>query len=306
MTIVAQSEKALVAKAKHLQATGNVTSWELADVYASLKHAGWTVRKIADECESNRETVRRFCVIVTHYCVKNERPSFWQAFQDVDKKTKAAIAARQIESRAASVANVAITPEVRHGDFREVLSDIPDESVDLIFTDPPYSRTALDLFADLGKFAARVLTKGGNLITYFGQALLPEVVGHLVDSGLIYRWLICVRHEVGPARMTMPKVAVHQKPLLWFSKGVPFQSEFVADLIHSKRPDKKEHDWQQSSVEAEYLIERLSPKGGMVIDPFAGSGTTLIVAKKLGRAYVGAEIDETHCKTTSKRLTSCK
>lgn len=210
----------------------------------------------------------------------------------------------QSKARKAAVAESKIASEVRHGDFRKVLSDVPDNSVDLIFTDPPYARTALELYQGLAEFAERVLVKGGSIVTYFGQALLPEVIAHLQNAGLTYRWLICVRHEYGPARMAMPKVAVHQKPLLWFSKGIPFQSDFVADLINSKKPDKIDHDWQQSTEEAEYLISRLSPEGGMVIDPFAGSGTTLVVAKKLGRAYLGAEIDETHCRAASKRLTT--
>jgi len=47
--------------------------------------------------------------------------------------------------------------EIRHGDFREVLADIPDQSVKLILTDPPYGKNYLSLWDNLGKFAARVL-----------------------------------------------------------------------------------------------------------------------------------------------------
>jgi ParB family chromosome partitioning protein len=49
--------------------------------------------------------------------------------------------------------------EVRKGDFREVLDDIPNESVDIVFTDPPYGKQYLPLWEDLAEFAARKLKK---------------------------------------------------------------------------------------------------------------------------------------------------
>jgi site-specific DNA-methyltransferase (adenine-specific) len=57
------------------------------------------------------------------------------------------------------------------------------------------------------------------------------------------------------------------------------------------RREKDAHPWQQSEAEAAYFISRLSRPAGLVVDPFCGSGTTLVAAKKLGRLYVGFEID---------------
>lgn len=50
------------------------------------------------------------------------------------------------------------------------------------------------------------------------------------------------------------------------------------------------------------LIELTTQPGQVVLDPFAGSGTTLVAAKHLGRRYVGIEIDNQHCETARKRL----
>lgn len=66
--------------------------------------------------------------------------------------------------------------EIRHGDFREVLADIPDESVPLILTDPPYADVNLPLYVDLAAFAATKLVDGGSLICYTGHSLLPAVM----------------------------------------------------------------------------------------------------------------------------------
>jgi DNA modification methylase len=53
----------------------------------------------------------------------------------------------------------------------------------------------------------------------------------------------------------------------------------------------------------QWLIEALCPAGGLVLDPFMGSGTTLVAAKLLGRRAIGIELDATHCQTAVDRLT---
>src|SRR5690606_23960988 len=54
--------------------------------------------------------------------------------------------------------------DIRLGDFREVLADVPDGSVDAIITDPPYPGEFVCLFTDLSKLAARILKPSGVLV----------------------------------------------------------------------------------------------------------------------------------------------
>ena len=51
-----------------------------------------------------------------------------------------------------------------------------------------------------------------------------------------------------------------------------------------------------------YLIKLITPKGGTVFDPFAGSGTTLIAIKELGFSSVGVELSEEYCKIIQDRI----
>ena len=52
----------------------------------------------------------------------------------------------------------------------------------------------------------------------------------------------------------------------------------------------------------EYLIKMITPKGGIVLDPFTGSGSTLVAAKKNGYKYIGCEIDQEYIKISEARL----
>lgn len=109
-----------------------------------------------------------------------------------------------------------------HGDFREVAQQkIPDNSVDLIFTDPPYDKESLSIYADLAKMANRVLKDGGSLVTYISQYALPDILDQIRSNGndLHYWWEVCIALEGPFARHWQRQVVVKWKGLLWFVKG---------------------------------------------------------------------------------------
>ncbi|MDR2181166.1 MAG: site-specific DNA-methyltransferase [Treponema sp.] len=67
-------------------------------------------------------------------------------------------------------------------------------------------------------------------------------------------------------------------------------------------PENTDHPTQKPEKLIAKLILASCPEGGMVFDPFLGSGTTSVVAKKLGRKYIGVEINEEYCCWAEKRL----
>ena len=192
--------------------------------------------------------------------------------------------------------------DLRLGDFRENTKDIPDNSIDLIFTDPPYGIDSIPLYEDLAKVASRVLKLGGSLVTYVGQYTIPEILNKVIANGLKYRWPIIVEHTGHSTAYHGNKIFVRCKPLFWFTKGekiseiapcCSYVGNYLYDLIKSSPPSKILHEWQQSPVEAEYIISKLAPdKIGLVLDPFMGSGTTGIAARKLNRSFIGIELDK--------------
>jgi site-specific DNA-methyltransferase (adenine-specific) len=69
-------------------------------------------------------------------------------------------------------------------------------------------------------------------------------------------------------------------------------------------PENTDHPTQKPEKLLAKIILASSREGDFVFDPFNGSGTTTVVAKKLGRRYLGVEIDETYCCLAVKRLDS--
>jgi site-specific DNA-methyltransferase (adenine-specific) len=67
-------------------------------------------------------------------------------------------------------------------------------------------------------------------------------------------------------------------------------------------PENTNHPAQKPEKLIAKLILASCPPGGLVLDPFLGSGTTSVTAKKLGRRYTGIEINEDYCLWAEKRL----
>jgi len=190
---------------------------------------------------------------------------------------------------------------LRHGDFRKVLVDVADQSVSLVFTDPPYGKSSLPLWSDLGKWAARVLLPGGFLISYSGQTYLPAVIEAL-NKHLRYVWMVAQLSK-GP-KSIMRHVGFYSawKPLLVFACEPFAARNWFMDVIHGEGPEKEHHDWQQGEYEAWYCLEHFSREDELVADPFLGSGTTAIAAIKLGRRFIGADIDGAAISKTLERV----
>jgi len=224
---------------------------------------------------------------------------------DAAKAVKRTAAKRAKRGRRLAIGNGSPPPpELRTGDFREVLSDIDDDSVSLIFTDPPYDTESIPLYGDLAKFAARVLRPGGSLLAYCSQHAMPKII-NLICPHLQWHWLLgCYNGSSQYSRMYGHNVLVAWRPILWFVKPPRRRLEQpVVDMVsRGEKPEKEFDSWQQPIAEPLYFIEALSEPGGLIVDPFAGSGTTILAARKLGRRVIAAEIDEKAVAAMSARL----
>lgn len=110
-----------------------------------------------------------------------------------------------------------------------------------------------------------------------------EVIAPYKDNGKPKDW---TEDEDGNKfRMTHPSN-------IWTDMVVPFWS----------MAENTEHPTQKPEKLIERLILASSKEGDVILDPFVGSGTTSVVAKKLNRRYCGIEINEEYCLMTEKRI----
>jgi DNA modification methylase len=177
---------------------------------------------------------------------------------------------------------------------------LEDDSVDLIFTDPPYNAEGIPTYSELSRLAAAKLKPGALCLAYTGSYYLPEIMQRMGEH-LDYHWLFCVKFAGRHCACHPKRIQIHWKAILGY--GRDYQPRvWLPDFIQSQPDNKVKHDWQQPECDAEYFIRKLTKKSGLVVDPFVGSGTTLAAAKRLSRRWIGTEIDPQVARIARARL----
>ena len=181
---------------------------------------------------------------------------------------------------------------------------LPDSFVDLVLTDPPYTKdTFYSAYKTLATESPRVMKQGASLVTLVGQYLIEDVVLLFKDK-LKFNWIIWMNQPGRHIRMALG-IEVTGMPNLWYVKSNKYANIRVADGFSVKGTEgieKPLHPWQKDLSWADYFIQHLTKPGDVVLDPFCGSGTTLVSAKNNGRIGIGVEIEERHCEEIVRRL----
>jgi len=171
-------------------------------------------------------------------------------------------------------------------------NDVPLPSTHLIYTDPPYARAdAIPCYEQLAERAPEVLVRGGSLLTIVPHYLLPECM-EILTPALKYRWQYIMDQSQGSHPRMAMGIEVMYKPMLHFVKDAyPSGRGFLRDMIIIPEPQKDMHKWQQHEAWVEYYLLKLTEEGDTVVDPFMGTGTVGVVAKRNNRAFVGIDND---------------
>jgi DNA modification methylase len=199
------------------------------------------------------------------------------------------------------------------GDCLGVLPQLPANSVDFILTDPPYlaryvsrdGRTVPNDDNDTWlkpafKEMFRVLRRDSFAVSFYGWPHVDRFMQAWREAGFRI-----AGHFVFPKRYTSAsKYLRYQHECAYLlAKGNPLVPETtIGDVIDWTYSGNKLHPTQKPLPVLLPLIETFSKRGDLVLDPFSGSGSSLIAAKMLQRDWFGVELDAKYHAIASERL----
>lgn len=192
-----------------------------------------------------------------------------------------------------------------YGDCSDVMKQLPNNIVSLINTDPPYTQRMLhSAYTILARESSRVMKYGASLTMLVGHFAVDQIIKIFHNSGLKYNWIIKMDQPGHHIRMPLG-IEVTWMPILWYIKSHNFIYSFMPDgfeVTGTNGIDKLLHPWQKDLSWSDFLIKNITSPHDTVLDPFMGSGTTIISARKLERYSIGVDNDPIAVMTTIKRI----
>jgi DNA modification methylase len=201
------------------------------------------------------------------------------------------------------------------GDCVTLMSGLAAESIDFVLTDPPYlvnyrdrsGRTVANDDNDTWLLPAfreirRVMKNSTLCVSFYGWHKVDAFFGAWRASRLTPVGHIVFRKPYTSARRLLRYQ--HEQAYLLCKGAPPRTSEPISDVIDFPYSGNELHPTQKPVEALEPLIRAFCPRGGTVLDPFCGSGSSLLAAQNTGRRYVGIELDRVHHRTACLRLQS--
>jgi site-specific DNA-methyltransferase (adenine-specific) len=217
-------------------------------------------------------------------------------------------------------------------DCMEVLKSLPNDSIDLIATDPPYKVMARGSAGNAGGMLQKQINKSGNVFTHNSidcEEYGPEFYRVLKDGSHLY----VMTNHINLIHMlnTFTDIGFHFiKSLIW-DKGNKIMGQFymsqfeyilffrkgrgirinncgTSDIISipnikmKKDNGENYHDTEKPTELMRILIENSTKEGDIVFEPFMGVGSTVVAAKNSNRKYIGCELDKEYFKVCENRL----
>ncbi|MBI1331456.1 MAG: DNA methylase [Armatimonadetes bacterium] len=199
-----------------------------------------------------------------------------------------------------------------NGDCLDILPTLPSGFANLVLTDPPYlvnysSRDGRAVPNDNNDawlepaFAEiyRVLHRNSFCISFYGWPKADRFIQAFRKAGFKI-----VGHFVFPKAYSSSTgmVGYRHECAYLLAKGHLVPAKLIPDVLPWKYTGNKLHPTQKPLAILRPLIEAFSKEGDMVLDPFAGSGSTLVAAKQLHRDYLGIELDANYHAIALQRL----
>lgn len=202
--------------------------------------------------------------------------------------------------------------DLRLGDCLEIMKDMPDKSVDLVLTDPPYGISVIGGNKPFGSIGGNNIVKANtykpiandNTKVDFADIFRiskNQVIfgGNYFDLPIKKGWIVWDKKKRNDWNDNFS-----DGELAWTSFDRPlkiFRWLYMGCMQEGKR-EKRCHPTQKPLELMKWIIENYTSEGDTILDPFMGSGTTGVACKELGRNFIGIEINKKYYKIAEKRI----
>ena len=216
------------------------------------------------------------------------------------------------------------------GDCLELMKELPNGSIELILTDPPYNIARDNNFTTMGRAGIdfgewdkgfnqflwlneipRVLKKDGSVIIFNDWKNVGEIAKYCESLGLVIKDMLRWKKSNPMPRNIERRYVTDFECAIWLTnKNAKWtfhklsntyeRPEFEYGVVSGK--EKTIHPTQKPVALMEKLIRIHSNIGDVVFDPFMGSGSTCVAAVNTGRHYIGFEKEPKYFDIVCKRL----
>lgn len=222
---------------------------------------------------------------------------------------------------------------IYHADMFDVLPQLG--GIGAVITDPPYSsggafrgdraQQTSTKYVQSGTQAYRPEFAGDNrdqrsflawCALWMNAARLASIPGAPIAAFIDWRQLPTMTDAVQAGGWVWRGIAVWSKKfgrpspagfssaceyVVWGTNGPALErTDYPAGVFECQSPQDREHIAQKPEQVMQWVC-RIAPPAGTVLDPFMGSGTTLVSAKAMGRRAIGIEVDERYCEIAARR-----
>jgi DNA modification methylase len=201
----------------------------------------------------------------------------------------------------------------------DISKQMPDNSVDLVITDPPYGVRKKEKWDDKIYFLNSIenwlkeyyrVSKLG-VIWFCADIMIPEIMRITSKNNIVFHRLLIWNKPSGSqyTGAIRNKIWYSIEPILVFLKNENLtkikniQNYSYASFDARTIPQKKyNHPTVKPTNLMEWLIKHYSEEGHIILDPFMGSGTTGVACKNLNRNFIGIELNPEYCEIAKQRI----
>ncbi len=189
--------------------------------------------------------------------------------------------------------------QIYQADFREKIGLIPDESIDLMFTNCSHCDSFLQ--RDVMQFATRILRRERYFVVYTNKNQIQTIMQAARGAGLSYRWLIVTTNKKSPYLANLYGFDEHCRIMLIFSKGLPtLKGQRISDLIEGPNGAPS-----SDSFDATQIVSSFSIEGEIICDPFLDYSRA-IASLELKRKMIGFVASQEGYEITKSMLDICR